>query len=127
MPAKTSAASASCGTHFGLTKLVASIVRSPHAERRSISAILSAVATKVASFWRPSRAPTSTMRMESAIGGGALEAHLAAGEQLRVAQLARIDRRGDAHGQVAALARDLALELIVDDAVRELLRAGVAQ
>lgn len=32
MPANTSAASASCGTQRGLTKLVASMVRSPVAE-----------------------------------------------------------------------------------------------
>src|SRR5207342_1135481 len=63
MPEYTSAASASCGTHFGLTKLVASMLRSPVADRRSISAILSAVAMMVFSFCRPSRGPTSTMRI----------------------------------------------------------------
>jgi hypothetical protein len=60
--AKTSLASASCGTHFGLTKLVASIVRSPVADSRSISAILSGVAMTFFSFCSPSRGPTSTMR-----------------------------------------------------------------
>src|SRR4249919_3957965 len=62
MPAKTSAASASCGTHFGLTKLVASMLCRPAADRRSINAILSAVAMIAFSFCRPSRGPTSTMR-----------------------------------------------------------------
>src|SRR5690606_10716301 len=61
----TSAASASWGTHFGLTKLVASMLCSPVAERRSISSILCAVATIACSFWSPSRAPTSTMRTAS--------------------------------------------------------------
>src|SRR5690606_27685357 len=62
MPAKTSAASASCGIHFGLTKLVASMLCRPVAERRSINSILAAVGTIVFSFCRPSRAPTSTIR-----------------------------------------------------------------
>src|SRR5688500_12560572 len=62
MPANTSAASASCGTHFGLTKLVASMVRRPVAVSRSISSIFAAAGTSVFSFWRPSRGPTSTMR-----------------------------------------------------------------
>src|SRR3970282_2127366 len=44
MPANTSAASLNCGTHLGLTKLVTSMLRSPVADSRSISAILSAVA-----------------------------------------------------------------------------------
>src|SRR5690606_15828325 len=62
MPANTSAASASCGTHLGLTKLVASMLCSPVAESRSTSAILSAVDTIAFSFCSPSRGPTSTMR-----------------------------------------------------------------
>ena len=65
MPANTSAASASCGIHFGLTKLVASIVRSPVPERRSINSILALAAMIVFSFCRPSRGPTSTMRTAS--------------------------------------------------------------
>src|SRR3546814_11291428 len=58
----TSAASASCGTHFGLTKLVASMQRRPVADRRSISSTLAAVGMMDFSFCRPSRGPTSTMR-----------------------------------------------------------------
>src|SRR5690606_718208 len=60
--------SASWGIHFGLTKLVASMLCSPVAERRSISSILSAVATMACSFWSPSRAPTSTIRTASGEG-----------------------------------------------------------
>ena len=44
MPAMTSAASAICGTHFGETKLVTSILRKPGMrDSMSISAIFSAV------------------------------------------------------------------------------------
>src|SRR5687768_9356887 len=75
MPAYTSAASASCGTHLGLTKLVASIDRRPVADRRSTSAILSAVATIVFSFCSPSRGPTSTMRTAAGIATSGLQAH----------------------------------------------------
>ena len=45
MPRSTSAASASCDTHFGDTKLVASTEGKPAALRRSISSILTAVGT----------------------------------------------------------------------------------
>src|SRR5690242_19864716 len=62
MPVNTSAASASCGTHFGLTKLVASMVCRPVEDSRSISAIFTSAGSRVFSFCRPSRAPTSTMR-----------------------------------------------------------------
>src|SRR5689334_18359125 len=129
MPAYTSAASAICGTHFGLTKLVASTVRRPQSDRRSISAILSAVATGADSFCRPSRGPTSTMRTAgSLMGGRAHEAHLAPGEQVVVAQRLRVDRRAHAHRHRAiAVAPDLALDLAVDDAVRELPGFGLAQ
>src|SRR5688572_20917225 len=75
MPANTSAASASCGTHFGLTKLVASIVFSPVSDRRSISAILSRVAMIAFSFCRPSRAPTSTMRTYAGKATSRLQRH----------------------------------------------------
>src|SRR4051794_18831552 len=60
MPAKTSAASAICGTHFGLTKAETSIARRPAADNRSLNAILSPVATAALSFCNPSRGPTST-------------------------------------------------------------------
>ena len=43
MPANTSAASAICGTHFGLTNADTSITGSPAALSRSTNAILSAV------------------------------------------------------------------------------------
>ena len=42
MPARTAALSAICGTHFGLTKLVTSISRSPAACSRCTSSILTA-------------------------------------------------------------------------------------
>jgi hypothetical protein len=60
MPAKTCAASAICGTHFGDTNADTSITWWPALERRSTNAILSAVAIGVFSFCRPSRGPTST-------------------------------------------------------------------
>ncbi len=58
-PRATSAASASCGIHFGDTKLVISIARMPAATSESMKRILSAVGTLRASFCRPSRGPTS--------------------------------------------------------------------
>src|SRR5678816_3148609 len=61
MPAKTSAASAICGTHFGLTKADTSIARWPAPLSASTKAILSAVPIAAASFCSPSRGPTSTM------------------------------------------------------------------
>src|SRR5690606_36620912 len=73
MPAKTSAASASCGTHFGLTKLVASIERRLVAESRSTRAILSALLTRAGSFWSPSRGPTSTIRTCAAVATSILQ------------------------------------------------------
>ena len=60
MPAITAALSAICGTHFGLTKLVTSISRSPAACSRWMSSTLSAVDTVAGSFCSPSRGPTST-------------------------------------------------------------------
>jgi hypothetical protein len=58
-PRATSELSASCGIHFGLTKLVISIADTPAAISASIRRILSAVGTWRASFCRPSRGPTS--------------------------------------------------------------------
>jgi hypothetical protein len=55
--------SAICGTHFGETKLPASISLKPASASASISAILVSVATIPASFCKPSRGPTSTIRM----------------------------------------------------------------
>jgi hypothetical protein len=60
MPAKTSPASAMRGTHFGLTNEATSITGRPAALSMSTNAILSAVVTAAASFWSPSRGPTST-------------------------------------------------------------------
>ena len=52
-------ASASCGIQRGETKLVASMRRSPASASARTSASLSAVGTLRASFWSPSRGPTS--------------------------------------------------------------------
>src|SRR5512133_2925119 len=60
MPAMTSALSAICGTHFGLTKLVTSISLQPAACSRCTSSIFTAAGTGCASFCSPSRGPTST-------------------------------------------------------------------
>ena len=59
--AATASASASCGTRFGLTKLTASIRRTPLATRESISQSLSSVDSTVCSFCSPSRGATSTI------------------------------------------------------------------
>src|SRR3990167_1593637 len=56
----TSALSAICGTHFGLTKLVTSISFRPASCKRCTSSILTAAGTGCFSFCRPSRGPTST-------------------------------------------------------------------
>ena len=58
-PRATSELSASWWIHFGDTKLVISMSRIPLATSASMKRILSAVATVRASFWRPSRGPTS--------------------------------------------------------------------
>ena len=55
----TSPPSASCGIHFGLTKLVISMARSPVSDSASMSFTLSSVGTMRDSFCRPSRGPTS--------------------------------------------------------------------
>src|SRR6476661_750796 len=104
MPRNTSLASASCGTHFGLTKLVASIVRRPVAERRSINAILSAVAMTLFSFCSPSRGPTSTIRTLAGMATSRLQGH-----QHRVC-LDEVARRGTHFGN-DAIARRLQREL----------------
>src|SRR5687768_6111518 len=62
MPAQTSAASAICGTHFGLTKADTSIMAWPAADSLLTKAILSGVGTNADSFCSPSRGPTSTIR-----------------------------------------------------------------
>src|SRR5258706_13511711 len=62
MAAKTCALSDICGTHFGETKAVASTAGRPASASFSMSSILIAVGTFVASFCRPSRGATSTMR-----------------------------------------------------------------
>src|SRR4029079_7780608 len=65
MPANTSAASAICGTHRGLTKAETSIVECPAAASALTNAIFTVVGTCVASFCSPSRGPHSTRRTES--------------------------------------------------------------
>src|SRR5690606_12976309 len=75
MPASTSAASASCGTHLGLTKLVASMVRRPVADSLSTNATLSAVLIIAFSFCNPSRGPTSTIRTWDAMATSGLQCH----------------------------------------------------
>src|ERR1700676_4984933 len=60
IPAKTSAASAICGTHFALTNADTSMTGRSAALRRSTNEILSAVEIEACSFCRPSRGPTST-------------------------------------------------------------------
>ena len=55
----TSPPSASCGIHFGFTKLVISMARSPVSDSASMSFTLSSVGTMRDSFCRPSRGPTS--------------------------------------------------------------------
>src|SRR5271169_3696249 len=50
-----------CGIHFLLTKLVASIVRRPVRVSRSISSVLTCVGTRNFSFCSPSRGETSTI------------------------------------------------------------------
>jgi hypothetical protein len=53
-----------CGIHFLLTKLVASIVFKPVLDNRSISSVLTWVGTRNFSFCRPSRGETSTIRTD---------------------------------------------------------------
>src|SRR5687768_4872529 len=61
MRARTSAASAICGTHFGLTNAVTSTTDSPERASRFTNETLSAVEIATFSFCNPSRGPTSTM------------------------------------------------------------------
>ena len=55
----TSSASASCGIHFGETKLVISMRRRPACTRASMRRSLPRSGTVARSFWRPSRRETS--------------------------------------------------------------------
>ncbi len=55
----SSAASASWGTHFGCTKLVASTTGRPTASRRWMNSAFASTGTMPCSFCRPSRGPTS--------------------------------------------------------------------
>ncbi len=59
MPAITAAASAICGTHLGLTKLVVSMWENPQFESMSTNLILSSVAMRRFWFCKPSLGPTS--------------------------------------------------------------------
>ena len=56
---RSSSASANCGIARGETKLVASISARPASASSEMKRTLSSVATGTASFWRPSRGPTS--------------------------------------------------------------------
>ena len=58
----SSSASASWGTHFGWTKLVASMVRSPASASRAMNSAFTSTGSSADSFCRPSRGPTSWMR-----------------------------------------------------------------
>jgi hypothetical protein len=60
MRAMTSAPSAICGTHFGDTKLVTSMLRKPASVSRSTSSTLTSTGIVCFSFCSPSRGPTST-------------------------------------------------------------------
>ena len=59
IPRNTSAASAICGTHFGLTNAETSMTGRPAVLKRSMKAIFSVVGTFTVSFCNPSRGPTS--------------------------------------------------------------------
>src|SRR5258706_1883786 len=59
----TSAASRNCGTAFGETNDVASILATPVCERRSMISTLRSVGIQFGSIWNPSRATTSWMKM----------------------------------------------------------------
>src|SRR5205814_9084469 len=61
MPAITSAASRNCGTAFGETNDVASILATPVCDSRSMISILRSVGIQSGSIWNPSRATTSWM------------------------------------------------------------------
>src|SRR5581483_4316419 len=88
----TSALSAICGTQRGETKAPASIARRPASASISMSRTLSAAATVVASFWSPSRGPTSTMLTSAGSGIGGLLAGGREGDQQRTLlhQVARL-------------------------------------
>src|SRR6266702_2894992 len=58
-PASNCSASASCGTHFGETKLVASRMVRPVAANRSRNSSFTSTGSTDDSFCSPSRAPTS--------------------------------------------------------------------
>ena len=57
MPANTAAASAICGTHFGLTNAETSMTGSPAALRRLTNSILSAVETAALLVLQPVARP----------------------------------------------------------------------
>ena len=64
MAAITAAASAICGTQVGETNAVASMVFKPAAARRPINSVLISLLTGNASFCKPSRGLTSTIRTD---------------------------------------------------------------
>ena len=68
MRAITSAASDICGTHFGDTNEVTSMLRKPASVSRSTSSTFTSAAIICFSFCSPSRGPTSTI--ETLLGRG---------------------------------------------------------
>ena len=65
-PARTSAASAICGTHLGLTIDVASTRGTPASRAARTRRTLTSVDTGSGQFWKPSRGPTSMKLTRSA-------------------------------------------------------------
>src|SRR5688572_26491172 len=128
MPVKTSAASASCGTHFGLTKLVASMLSRPVAVSRSISSIFAAVGTSVFSFCSPSRGPTSTMRTATgraiSVSGDAAERAGFVVEEIGAIEHGRVLFAEEPVDDVAAARVRVAVQVVVDDRVRDRLVVG---
>src|SRR3990170_3047275 len=91
MPANTSAASAICGIHFGLTKADTSITGRLAALNRLTNSILSAVEMAACSFCSPSRGPTSTTVMRLVMGGTSRQLD-ERGIRLNELALAAVDR-----------------------------------
>src|SRR5262245_49014814 len=68
MPWKTSAASPSWGIHFLETKLETSISAKPHSESKFTNSLLDWALIALDSFCKPSRGPTSVMRISASVG-----------------------------------------------------------
>ena len=74
------------GTHFGLTKLPASIMSIPACVRRLTSSTFTCGGMTADSFCSPSRGPTSTIRTSSGLTGGEVSSQV---EFERVAKAGR--------------------------------------